>query len=218
MNRMTWWLLLCLLAQNPPAVAAPAPAASPATGKRIVYEGVVALQGKTIGTTILLEFGENGAVSGWIQRNDFFPIDSGRADGDKIAFTSGGNQYSINLRTERISYSGPDGSGNQRVEKMTRVEGRVYRLMEEAVEERKVTLQVEGNEKDYLIEQPAVWKRAGPPIDRFSRLEEVLGRTVSVWLARIGGTQYLAVLEEPQGVDLRKKLPKEKKEKKPKKK
>ncbi len=198
------------------------PLAAPGTGaadslppKRIVYESVVALQGKTIGTTIMIEVGANDSITGWIQRNDFFPIDSGRIEPDKITFTSSGNQYAINLRTSRINYSGPDGSGNQRVEKMTRVEGRVYRLEEEATEQRKITLQVDGLEKDYLISEPSVWKRAGPPIDRFGRLEEVLGKNVVVWLARIGGTQYLALLEEPEGVDLQKKLPKkDKKEKK----
>ena len=211
-------LLLCLLPQNPAggAPAASAPEVLPA--RRIVYESVVALQGKTIGTTIMLEVADNGAVGGWIQRNDFFPIDSGHVDPDKIAFTSGGNQYNVNLRTMRINYSGPDGRGNQRVEKMTYVQGRVYRLTEEAMEERKITLQVDGSEKDYLIGQPAVWKRAGPPIDRFGRLEEVLGKTVGAWLARIAGTRYLAVLEEPEGMDLQKKAPKKEKEKKDKKK
>ena len=181
--------------------------------KRMAFESVVALQGKTIGTTILLDIAPDGSVGGWIQRNDFFPIDSGREEPERIKFTSGGNQYDINLRTMRVGYSGPDGSGNQRVERMARVEGRVYRLEEEATEERKVTLQIDGQEKDFLVGQPSVWKRSGPPIDRFSRLEEVLGKTIVGWMARIGGRQYMAVFEEPEGVELLKKVPKEKKEK-----
>lgn len=179
----------------------------------MVYEGVVALEGKTIGTSILLDVAD-GAVTGWIQRNDFFPIDSGSMNADRIQFTSGGNQYTINLRTSRIGYAGPDGSGNQRVEKMTYVSGRVYRLTEEAMEEHKVTLQTDDGEREYLIGRPAVWKRTGPPIDRFERLEELLGKTVGAWLARIGGTHYLAVVEEPEGMDLQKKVPKKDKKRK----
>lgn len=223
-------LLLCWLvlpavfagAQTPsaaPGSSAQAAAAGP--GKRTVYEGVVAWKGKPIGTTIMLEVSdhaagdtgsEGGTVSGWIQRNDFYPIDSGRMDKDQIAFTSGGNQYAINLRTNRINYSGPDGSGNQRVEQMTRVTGRVYRLTEGLGEEtHRITLQTEDGEREYLVEAPTIWKRAGLPIDRFERLEEVLGKTVSAWMARIGGTRYMAVLEEPEGMDLQKKVPKKKK-------
>ncbi len=226
---LCWLLLAVVLAfgQTPPAApAAPAQPAESPQGKRVVYEGVVGFKGKPIGTTIMLELSESSAggsdpasasITGWIQRNDFYAIDSGRADKDQIAFTSGGNQYAINLRTSRINYSGPDGNGNQRVEQMTRVTGRLYRLTEGLGEEtHRISLQNEDGEREYLVEAPSIWKRAGPPIDRFEyeRLKDVLGKNVSAWLARIGGTRYMAVLEEPEGLDLQKKPPKKEKEKK----
>ena len=222
------WMLLpaVLLAAAQIALAAPVSpgqASAARAGQRIVYEGVVSLKGKTIGTTILLEASSNTGtsnadsgttVTGWIQRHDFFSIESGRMDEDQIVFTSGGNHYTINQSTDRISYSGPDGSGNKRVEEMTYISGRVYRLTEAVRGRREITLQKNQREKHYLVGAPSVWKRAGPPIDNFPRLEEVLGKTVGAWLSRSGGTHYLAVLEEPEGMDLQKKRPQKKKKKK----
>ena len=222
-----WWLLPpALLAAAQLALAAPVSpgqATAARTGQRIVYEGIVSLKGQTIGTTILIEASSNTgtstadsgtAVTGWIQRHDFFPIDSGRMDKDQIVFTSSGNHYTINRHTNRIMYSGPDGSGNKRVEQMSPISGRVYRLTEAFRGRHEITLQKNQREKHYLVGRPAVWKRTGPPIDRFPRLEEVLGKTVRAWLSRSGGTYYLAVLEEPEGMDLQKKPPKKKKKKK----
>ncbi len=221
------WILLpaVLLAAALMALAAPvSPGQTPAAGpgQHIVYEGIVSLEGKTIGTTILLESssdagtnaGSGTTVTGWIQRHDFFPIDSGHMDADRIVFTSGGNHYTINRRTNRISYSGPDGSGNRRVTEMIYTSGRVYRVTKPVRGQREITLETDRGEKEYLVGAPSVWKRAGPPIDNFPRLEEVVGKTVGAWLAKSGGTRYLAVLEEPEGMDLQKKRPKKKKKKK----
>ncbi len=223
---MRWLLPLALLAVAQLALATPVPqgqgsAARP--GQRIVYEGIVSFKGETIGTTILLETssdtGTSNAdagttVTGWIQRHDFFSIDSGHMNEDQIVFTSGGNQYTIKRRTNRIIYSGPDGSGNRRVEKMTLISGRAYRLTEAIRGRHELTLQKNQLEKHYLVGRPAVWKRTGPPIDRFPRVEEVVGHTIRAWLARSGGIYYVAVLEEPEGMDLQKKPPKKKKKKK----
>ena len=211
-----------LLAAALMALVAPvSPGQTPAagSGQHIVYEGIVSLKGKTIGTTILLESSTNAGtnagsgttVTGWIQRHDFFPIDSGHMDADRIVFTSGGNHYTINRRTNRISYSGLDGSGNRRVAEMTYISGRVYRVTEPAAGRGEITLETDRGEKAYLVGAPSVWKRAGPPIDNFPRLEEVVGKTVGAWLAKSGGARYLAVLEEPEGMDLQKKRPKKKK-------
>ena len=222
MVRGTLFVLL-LAASLAAQVAQPpgsAPQASAADIKRAVYEGVVALEGKTIGTSIMLEIDEKAGadgsrpVRGWIQRNDFYPIDSGNATADHVVFTSGGNQYDINLNTLRISYAGRDGSGNQRLEKMSYVEGRVYKLTEEADEQRTMTLQISGDEKDFVVGEPTVWKHNGPPVIHFSRLEEILGKTTGFWLSRYGTERYVAIVEEPQGMDLQKKAPKEKKDKK----
>ena len=226
LNPLRWLLPPALLAAAQMALAAPVSqgqASAARAGQRIVYEGVVSLKGKTIGTTILLEASSNTGtsnadsgttVTGWIQRHDFFSIESGRMDEDQIVFTSGGNHYTIKRRTNRIIYSGPDGSGNKRVEEMTPISGRVYRVTEAVRGRQEITLQKNQREKHYLAGRPAVWKRTGPPIDRFPRLEEVVGKTIRAWLSRIGGAYYLAVLEEPEGMDLQKKPPKKKKKKK----
>jgi hypothetical protein len=178
--------------------------------KRVVYEAVVAHRGAPIGTSIMLEI-TNGQVGGWIQRNDFFPIDSGTADDDRIRFTSSGNEYEINLKTGRINYSGPDGKGNQRVERMAYVYGMIYRLAEPARGSAEVTIRNEQGDRVYFIGSPAVWKREGPPIDRlgFDRYKELVGKSMGFFLARVGGTRYLAVLEEPEGMDLQKRAPRE---------
>lgn len=215
------WVLFAALLAHAGQSGAPSSSAQ-LPPQHLVYEGVVGLQGKTIGTNILLDVqdpgpGDSGVrrVSGWIQRNDFFPIDSGQMNPERIEFTSGGNQYTINLRTGRINYSGRDGNGNQRVEKMSPVRGRVYKLTEETEDEqRRITLQTDDGEREYIIGSPAIWKRQGLPIDRFNRLEELLGKTVDAWLARIGATKYVAVIEEPEGLDLQKKAPRKDKKKK----
>ncbi len=195
--------LLLALAQEP--VAGP---------QRAVYEGVVNDRGKTIGTTILLEISGN-SVRGWIQRNRFRPIDSGSASPSSITFTSDGNTYTLDLKNSRITYSGPDGSGDQRVVKMESTRGRVYRLTEESDCGRYMTLQTPDGEKEFTVERPpAVWKREGSPIEEFSRLEEILGKTVTFWRVRTGGSYSIEVIEEPEGVNLLAKLPKEKKKKK----
>ncbi len=183
--------------------------------KRTAYEAVVGFEGKPIGTNILLEIAQDGAVSGWIQRNNYFPIDSGQADAEHIKFTSGGNQYDINLRTERISYSGPDGDGNQRVQKMRYVSGLIYRLVEPGVEDdpTEITIRGDEGERDYLIGTPAVWKNTGPPIDEidYEHFKPIVGKTTGFYLI---GRRLITVLEEPAGMDLQKKTPKQKKEKK----
>lgn len=217
--------LVLLLAQAPQTLPAPsvpaAPAAAPAEEagdfRHIVYESVVHYQGKPIGTSILLQIARDGGVTGWIQRNDFFPIDSGHADAEHIRFTSGGNNYDVNLRTDRINYSGPDGKGNQRVDKMSYVKGLWYRITEPAEEDMStVTIRNEDGDRDYRIGEPSIWKRASTPIDRleFERYKDILGKTTGAFLSSYGASKYIAVVEEPAGMDIQKKLPKEKKKKK----
>lgn len=226
-------ILFCLLplalalAQAPQTLPAPSvPATPPAQTaaaeeagdyRRIVYESVVHYQGKPIGTSILLQIARDGNVSGWIQRNDFFPIDSGKADAERIRFDSGGNSYDINLRTDRVNYSGPDGKGNQRVDKMSYVKGLWYRITEPAEESMSIlTIRNEDGDRDYRIGEPSIWKRASTPIDRleFERYKGILGKTTGVFLSSYGASKYIAVVVEPEGMDIQKKLPKDKKKKK----
>lgn len=181
--------------------------------ERTAYEGVIHDRGKTIGTTILLEITE-GKVSGWIQKHDYFPIDSGTADASTITFTAAGNTYKINRQASRIQYGGPDGSGDQRVARMDSVSGRIYKLKEGADDEPQVmTLQMP-EERDFMIDRPTIWKRTGPPIRNFERFLELLGKTTTFWRIRYGGAMSIEVVEEPEGMDILAKLPKEKDKKK----
>ncbi len=204
-------LALPVLAQAPQSAG---PSGSLTAPRRMVYEGVIGDQGKTIGTTILLEV-SGTSLSGWLQHNHFQHIDSGSLTDSSITFTAGGNTYAIDRKNSRISYSGPDGSGQQRVVQMDAVRGFVYRMTEESDYGRTMTLRMPDGERDFLIEQPpAVWKREGPPIEQFSRLEELVGKTATFWRTRMGGAYTIEVIEEPEGMNLLAKLPKEKKGKK----
>jgi hypothetical protein len=214
--RLLFWMLVPVLltAQAAPSPATPSPGTAPEV-RQEAWEGVVGYRGKPIGTTILLQIASNGAISGWIQRNDFYPIDSGQADSEHIKFTSSGNSYDINLRTARITYSGPDGSGNQRAEKLSRAEGMIYRLIEPTDEgESTITIRDDSGDRNYLATKPAVWKRVGKPIDEleYDRFKEIVGKTVAVYLSKVGQTRYIAVLVEPEGMDLQKHPPKQKKQ------
>src|SRR5271166_3693411 len=104
-------LLLSLLLQD----AAPV---------RTVYESVIHDRGKTIGTTILLETsGQN--VTGRVQKHDFVPIEKGVKTDAGFAFDAAGNHYQISTSTGRITYNGPDGAGDQRLNRMSPLVGRV---------------------------------------------------------------------------------------------
>lgn len=195
---------------------APAPSPVPNPG-RAVYEGVINDRGKTIGTTILLDM-SGGTVIGWIQKHDFEQIQNGAKTDTGYTFDAAGNHYQIVLKTMRIVYTGPDGAGDQRLTRMEPMVGRVYKIKEETEDGRELTLQTDHGDITMLIDQkPAVWKKTGAPIARFDldRMEEVLGKTVTIWQIRTGGTWSLEVLEEPAGVDLLSKQElKEKKKKK----
>ncbi len=222
MVHMKFFRLLFVLLLSVAAFAQdPAPPQAAATARREVWEAVVSYQGKAIGTNILLEIGPTGAVRGWIQRNDYFPIDSGQADSEHIKFGSGANSYDINLRTERISYSGPDGSGNQRATKMTAAQGMVYKLAEPMSDDEAIlTLRNEDGDRSYAIGEPSIWKRAAAPIDHleFERWKDILGKTTTLYISKFGSTRIVSVMEEPEGMDLVKHPPKDKNKKDKKKK
>ena len=115
-------------------------------------------------------------------------------------------------------YGGTDGSGDQRCVKMDAVRGRLYRLTERADDEQLLTVQTDHGEQDFVIERPTIWKRNGPPIIHFERMIELLGKNITIWRTKTGGVYTVEVIEEPEGMDILAKLPKEKdKDKKPKK-
>jgi hypothetical protein len=193
----------------------PAPPASHA-----VFESVVGIKGKEIGTTILLEIASNApgsAVTGWIQKHDFIPIEGGQVTETGYSFAAGGSTYQVNTRTGRLVYNGADGSGDKRLTAMEAMVGRVYKIREETDEGRELTLQTDHGDQLMLVDQePVVWKHAGAPIAKFhlDRLEEVLGKNTTVWRIRTGGSWSLEVIEEPVGMDIPARLLKEKEKKK----
>ncbi len=186
-----------------------------AAPERVVYESVIHDRGKTIGTTILIEVnGQN--VGGWIQKHDYAAIEKGLKTETGYQFDAAGNHYQMNTRTNRLAYGGPDGTGDQRLSRMEPMRGRVYKITEETDEGREITLQTDHGEQYLKAEQePAVWKHNGPPVAKYQleRFEEILGKTVTVWRIRTGGTWTMEVIEEPEGMDILPKVPKEKKRK-----
>jgi hypothetical protein len=197
--------------------------AVPATPSHAAFETVITMKGgKEVGCTILLSFpspATGSAVTGWIQRNDFFPIDSGQVTETGFTFQALGNTYQINTRTKRFIYGGADGPGDKRLNPMEPISGRVYKIREETDEGRDMTLQTDHGDLTMLVDsedRPALWKHSGPPIQKFrlERLEEILGKTTTVWRTREGGTYTIEVIEEPEGMDIPARLPKEPKKKK----
>ena len=183
---------------------------------RRVYEGVVDMKLKTIGTLILMEINANN-VGGWIRLGKFVPIDGGTASEDTLEFRAAGNSYKIDEKREHISYSGPDGNGDSRVTRLTPVTGRFDELTEGEPfsDSNFVTMEVDARMKRFHEEDPSLWKRDGPPFEKFQRMEELLQRQMTVWVADLndlGGD--IEVVEEPEGMNIPLKLPKKPKEKK----
>jgi hypothetical protein len=213
-------LSLILFQASSPAPSSARALDSPAPS-RAAFESVVNVKGgKEIGTTILLEFSSpapGSAVTGWIQKHDFFPIDGGQVTATGFTFQAAGNTYQINTRTGRLVYGGADGSGDKRLNPMEAMLGRVYKIREETDEGRELTLQTDHGDVTMLVDQqPVIWKHSGAPIPRFhlDRLEEVLGKNTTVWRTREGGTYTVELIEEPEGMDIPARLPKEKDKKK----
>src|SRR5258708_14067236 len=103
----------------------------PQVMKHTVYESVIHDRGKTIGTTIMLATSPT-TVTGWIQKHDFVQIESGSVTDNGYSFTAAGNHYEENSKTGRITYSGPDGSSDQPLNRMEPRERRVYTIREKA--------------------------------------------------------------------------------------
>jgi hypothetical protein len=186
------------------------------TQNRRVYEGVVDMKLKPIGTLILLETGGN-SLSGWIRLGKFVPIEGGALAENSVEFRAAGNSYKIDEMRERISYSGPDGTGDRRVARLTPITG-VFRELTEGAHfggDNIVTMEVDARMRRFQDDGVSLWKRAGPPFETFRRMEELLQRQITVWVPgqdEQGGN--IEVVEEPEGMNIPLKVPKKPKEKK----
>jgi len=197
-------LLLCALV----GVTAPVRAQ-----ERLVYEGVVSWKKLPIGTIIMLDVDGNN-VSGWMRVEKAVAIDGGHPTEDGVQFTSAGNQYAIDERRSRINYSGPQGEGDRYITKLTRFTGRLRELVEETEQQpRTATIEVNGRDRELRYGAPTLWKRNGAPFEKFERLDELLGKQVSVWVADADlRSGRIVVIEEPEGMDIPLKAPKKPKE------
>jgi hypothetical protein len=174
------------------------------------YEAVVSLKGSTIGTVILLDIGDHG-VSGWLRlEKTFVAIDSGSVTPDGVEFHSAGNTYRIDDRRNRIVYSGPQGEGDRLLEPLTRMSGRLQELVEETEDQpRSATLDVEARRRELSYGKPALWKRSGTPFVNFDRLDVLLGKQITVWVADADlRSGRIVAIEEPEGMDIPLKPPK----------
>ena len=99
--------------------------------ERRIYEGVVDLKRKTIGTVILLDRA-GGSLKGWMRLDKFVPIEGGSVSDNGAEFRAAGNRYEIDERKGKISYSGPDGEGSRFIQRLERLRGRFEELSEES--------------------------------------------------------------------------------------
>ena len=187
--------------------------------ERRIYEGVVDLKRKTIGTVILLDMA-GGSLQGWMRLDKFVPIESGSVSDNGAEFRAAGNRYEIDERKGKISYSGPDGEGSRFIQRLERLRGRFEELSEESHFSgvNIAAVEVEGRRRDLRVGRPALWKRDGPPFETFERMEELLGKQIAVWIADANARSgRVVVVEEPEGMNIPLKAPKKPKEKQPKK-
>lgn len=198
---LVWAIVLPLHAQQPGGAQ---------EMERRVYEGVASWRGKTIGTLILLE-GDADSARGWIRLNSFVPIDSGKLTRNGAEFRAGSNTYTIDEIEKRMTYSGPEGEGRRLALRLTRFTGVIHELHEATREKPAVAkIEVSGRDRELAYGTPGLWKRQGPPFEKFQRLEEFLSKQVSLWVADVD-LRYgrLVVVEEPQGMDIPLKAPKQ---------
>ena len=182
--------------------------------ERRAYEGVVSWKKATIGTVIIAEITAN-QVSGWLRLEKPVAIDGGSVIADGIEFQSSGNTYRIDERRNRIVYSGPQGEGDRYVTGLTRWTG----ILEELIEETETSppiaaVEVRGRRRELRYGTPTLWKNNAPPFEKFERLEDLLGKEISVWVADADlRSGRLVVIEEPEGMDIPLKAPKNDKSK-----
>jgi hypothetical protein len=188
---------------------APADDAPAAALERRVYEGVASWRGKTIGTLILLE-GNADSAHGWIRLNTYIPIESGKLSKGAAEFRAGGNTYSIDEIEKRMTYSGPEGEGRRLITPLVRWTGVIHELLEQTqTKPAEAKIEVAGRTRTMAYGTPSLWKQQGPPFEKFPRLEELLSKEVSVWVADADlRNGRLVVIEEPAGMDIPLKAPK----------
>ena len=180
---------------------------------RRAYQGVVSLKQKTIGTLILLEVDGNN-LTGWISLEKFVRIEGGTVSEEFTEFRAAGNSYKIDEKRERIIYSGPEGSGDRLVRRLTAVKG----VLDEIIEgdqfggENIAALDLNGRRRRFRVAAPSLWKRQGPPFERFRRVEELLRREVTCWVSDAEARGTIEAIEEPAGMDIPLKAPPKPKE------
>jgi hypothetical protein len=177
--------------------------------ERKAFEGVVSWKKSTIGTVILLDL-SGDSVSGWIRLEKFVPIEGGSVSETGIEFQAKGNTYRIDERRGRTYYSGPDGEGNRLVIPLTRMTGQLQELVEDRdFSGQAAIMEVNGRRWEFRYGTPALWKRQEEPFESFSRLEDLIGREVSVWASDADlRTGRIVVVEEPVEMNIPLKAPK----------
>jgi hypothetical protein len=71
-------------------------------------------------------------------------------------------------------------------------------------------MDVQGRPRSIRYGSPSLWKRQGPPFEKFSRLEDFLGKEISLWIGDMDARSgRLVIVEEPEGMNVSLKLSKE---------
>ena len=178
--------------------------------ERRVYEGVVGLKRKTIGTVILLE-AVGDSLRGWMRLQKFVPIESGSFSESGAEFLAAGNRYQIDERRGRIAYSGPDGEGERYIQRLVEATGRLRELTDATRFSggQSAKMEVKGRLWDLRMNRPALWKRQEPPFENFPRMEELVGREITFWMADADDRSgRVVVVAEPPDMDIPLKPPK----------
>src|SRR5262249_8796082 len=127
-----------------------------------------------------------------------------------VEFHSQGNTYHIDERRSRIVYSGPQGQGDRLLSKLTSLSGRLEELAEGTEEQpRTATIDADGRRRELTYGAPALWKNSATSFVNFDRLDVLLGKQITVWVADADlRSGRIVAIEEPEGMDIPLKPPK----------
>jgi hypothetical protein len=146
----------------------------------------------------------------------FVPVENGSVLEHGAEFSAAGNRYEIDERRGRITYSGPDGEGSRYIKRLEPQAGRFEELGDDRGFSgvKIATVEVNGRPRNFRVGRPALWKQAEAPFESFERIEELLGKRITLWLADADTrTGRVVAVEEPEGMNIPLKKPKEEKKK-----
>lgn len=66
-----------------------------------------------------------------------------------------------------------------------------------------VKLELRGRNWNLEVGRPALWKNESAPFENFTRVEDMLGKDITVWIGETSPLRgRMVVIEEPSGMDI----------------